>query len=72
MEVKSELKVFKVEQACDETVNGIKCGGSMTQPKNSVGMAFMSNPPQYPHLCDKCGFRKNFLKTYPAIEYGTP
>lgn len=60
MENRIEVKVIKVTLECE------KCGGEM----KSTGQALMSNPPQYPHECKKCGNTRNIRgKQYPYIEY---
>lgn len=55
-------RAFMVRLMCD------KCGeGAMTP----AGIQLLSNPPQYPHRCDKCGSETTIRggKTYPQTEY---
>lgn len=61
-EKRTEVRTFMVRLMCD------KCGeGEMKQ----TGVQLLSNPPQYPHRCDKCGSETTIRggKTYPRIEY---
>lgn len=37
------------------------CGGKFLP----IGIALLSNPPQYPHVCDTCGAKKTFKSRYP-------
>ena len=55
-EVKTEVKTFRVKLKCD-------CGGDMIYN----GMVLTSNPPLYPHICDKCEARVNRRNKYPMI-----
>ena len=48
-EIKTEVKTFRIELQCDE------CDGIMSHN----GIVLTSNPPLFPHECDKCGYRKN-------------
>ena len=57
-ETRIEVKTFLVSQNCE-------CGGEF----KPTGSCYTTCPPQYPHLCDKCGNKKCFSKTYPSIEY---
>ena len=61
MEEISYLKPIMVKMKCD------KCGeGYMKRIDSTV---LLSSPPQYEHICDKCGFRANYFKSYPCIEF---
>lgn len=33
------------------------------------GMVLTSNPPQYPHTCEKCDHKKIFMKHYPYTDF---
>ena len=60
MERRTEVKPIQVTLQCDD------CGGEM----KPTGTALMTSPPQYPHVCEKCGASSNIrAKTYPYIEY---
>ena len=60
MERRQTVKPVKVSLYCD------KCSGEMAPD----GRMLTSNPPQYPHVCCKCGHVANVRgKTYPYIEY---
>ena len=59
MKKTSEVKVRKVTIECE------KCGVEMFP----TGVTLMSDPPQYPHKCDKCGNTVNMMEIYPRIEY---
>lgn len=61
MEEISYLKPVMVKMKCD------KCGeGYMKRSDNTV---LLSNPPKYNHVCDKCGNRTRYTKSYPCIEF---
>ena len=54
-----EIKQIGVEYVCDS------CGvGTM---ENKTGMTLLSNPAQYVHRCNKCGYEASFRTTYPGI-----
>lgn len=59
MEKRTRMIPVKKEMICD------KCGGIMVP----TGMCLMSNPPQYPHVCNGCGFTATYNKSYPTIEF---
>jgi hypothetical protein len=59
-EVKRKLIPYRVNYVCDKCVKG------HMKPTKEV---LLSNPPQYPHVCDYCGEKKTFWKRYPRIEY---
>lgn len=40
-----------------------RCGDGQYHP---TGVAYLSFPPQYPHICDNCGDKRLFGETYPA------
>ena len=42
-----------------------KCGTEM----EFEGKVLISDPPQYPHICPKCGTKKIMEAQYPHIEY---
>jgi hypothetical protein len=44
-----------------------KCGGEM----KPTGQCYTSYPPQYPHVCDKCGTNATYNVSYPEIRYVT-
>ncbi len=49
MERETKCEVVTVELECDE------CGGTLV----FTGTALLSNPPKFPHKCDKCGVVRN-------------
>lgn len=59
MESRFELKTFIVRYFCDPCS---KKGGGEYLP---TGIALLTNPPQYPHKCNRCGNVQNFNKRYP-------
>lgn len=60
MEERKEVKTYKVEYKCPE------CNKGHLYPTDRV---LLSSPPQYPHECDYCGFKKTFRGVkYPRIE----
>ena len=59
MEIYHEVKVFEVKMQCE------KCNGEMEQSGNIL----LTNPPLYPHNCNKCGYAENYRIQYPNIAY---
>ncbi len=60
-EIKTELRPVVVQLRCDE------CG--VGEMKHN-GVSLMSNPPQFPHICDNCGVEVRVRETpYPRIVY---
>lgn len=57
-EIKNPIREYVVHAMCE-------CGGEFVPD----GMVLMSSPPQYPHICNKCGASVTFNKKYPSIEY---
>lgn len=60
MEQKTYLNTVKVEMTC----NYCKKGKMLP-----TGITLTSYPPQYPHACDNCDTRENFLEVYPSVRY---
>ena len=60
-ELKTEVRVFRVDAHCD------KCGGRMV----ATGIALMSHPAQYIHVCGVCGHEENTHdgSKYPKLVY---
>ena len=59
LEEEQKVETYYVRLYCE-------CGGEM-KPN---GMSLMSNPPQYPHNCDRCGYKENISdKRYPLTIY---
>lgn len=58
-EIKTEMKLFSVDMICDE------CNWGRMRP---TGVALMSNPPKYPHKCDRCGHEVTYDVRYPMNE----
>ena len=60
-EKRTEVRTIMVRLMCD------KCGEGEMKP---TGVCLTSNPPQYPHKCNKCGAEVTVRgKTYPRAEY---
>ncbi len=59
-EVKQEVNTYLIRYLCDE------CGKGTLNP---TGIALTSYPPQYPHICDKCGRNETFWEKYPKTVY---
>ena len=55
-----EVKTYQVVYICDA------CGEGEMRPTGSL---LLTAPPQYPHVCDKCGASKTFREIYPRLEY---
>ena len=63
MEAKFELKKFIIRYFCEPCA---RKGGGEYLP---TGVVLLSNPPQYPHKCNRCGETKVFNQKYPRYEY---
>ena len=64
MEIRNEVKVFKIDRPCEKCKEGnmIFTGESWS----------MGSRKSYGHKCDKCEFSDtNEIKKYPIIEYQT-
>lgn len=62
-EKRFKVETYEVKYICDA------CGSSEVLP---TGVALMSSPPQYPHVCKSCGKEYRFRnKEYPYTEYVT-
>lgn len=60
-ERRTEVKTFLIHLMCD------KCEYGEMKPTAS---ALLSHPPQYPHVCDKCGEKVNIHGgIYPRLTY---
>lgn len=60
-EIRMEVRAVQISLICDE------CGTGEMIP---TGVALMSSPPQYPHVCSNCGASINVRgKRYPFIDY---
>jgi|APSaa5957512576_1039674.scaffolds.fasta_scaffold298337_2 hypothetical protein len=60
MEVSKEIKTYRIHYYCD------KCGEGEMLP---TGKCLMTNPPQYPHKCNKCNEARGFPDKYPALAF---
>ncbi len=57
----TKIQMFTDKYRCDE------CGEGFME---RTGVVLTSNPPQYPHVCDKCGTEKTFTGIhYPCQNY---
>lgn len=59
-ETKTKIQPFQIDYVCNE------CGEGRMRP---TGLALLSHPPKYPHVCDKCGKERIFRESYPKIVY---
>jgi hypothetical protein len=60
MEVRREVKTYIIEYECPE------CKEGNLYP---TGRVLLSSPPQYPHKCNKCGYKETFRGIkYPKTE----
>jgi hypothetical protein len=57
-EILTELKAYRAEAFCE-------CGGKFVPS----GVALLTNPPKYPHYCNKCNAKDVFPNTYPKVVY---
>lgn len=62
MEIKNEVKVFKIKMICEDCIPY----GAEYLPTNTISF---SNPPKYEHKCNRCGDIKIFDCVYPKIVY---
>lgn len=61
--VRTKTEAYRVELPCEEE----GCDGMI---ESCAGVVLMSNPPQNPHKCNKCGKERYITGvTYPYIEY---
>ena len=61
-EIKTEVKVYKIEYVCDECKDGFLL---------PTGRELLSYPPQYPHKCSNplCNRQITFRQRYPRTVY---
>ncbi len=60
MKTAKKMQAVTVDYNCDECQIG---------KMRFDGIVLTSNPPQYPHQCNKCGHAQTFFEHYPHIEY---
>lgn len=60
-EVKNKVQTYIINYVCDECYDG-----NMERDGNIV---LTSNPPLFPHKCNRCGYKMNFIDTYPKFVY---
>lgn len=57
----TRIFTYRVTLACEKCVDGEMEG---------TGYCLTSNPPKYPHICNKCGHTHNVSnESFPKIEY---
>jgi hypothetical protein len=54
------VNVFVTKLMCDNCEE--------TEMVNS-DLVYMTNPPRYKYMCEKCGLRKSSFKLYPIVTY---
>lgn len=59
-EVTFDVKCIGVKWKCH------KCDGEMIYDNKGI---LLSSPPQFGHVCDKCGTTINLLDKYPTVRY---
>ena len=57
-EERFEMKPYGVRYLCD-------CDGEMLP----TGNILISNPPKFPHECEKCGKSVSLLERYPTVRW---
>jgi len=62
MEREFKAEVIIIRQICERD----NCGGEMVRGES---IAFLTDPPQYPHVCGKCGYTTNFPVSYPTTRF---
>lgn len=60
-EVKRELKAFRVDMICD------RCGEGIMEASDNL--VLLTDPAQYKHTCNKCGYTTIYSSSYPHIIY---
>ena len=62
MEISVEAKVFLVHMQCEKCKEGFMLDETND---DNLHIALMSNPPKFPHKCNKCGHVENYTINYP-------
>jgi hypothetical protein len=57
VEIRTRLVSVEIDQSCTCVIGRMR----------PTGKALMSNPPIYPHQCDKCGIVVSYPVIYPTI-----
>lgn len=60
-EYTTNVSVVKVDYRCDV------CNQGNMQIAGSIML--LTQPPQFPHVCDKCGHSATYPERYPAVRY---
>jgi hypothetical protein len=60
MEIKTEVKTYRVEMQCD------RCKEGKMVPTRQV---YLCSPPKYPHKCNSCEFLATYSKNYPYVSH---
>jgi|JI10StandDraft_1071094.scaffolds.fasta_scaffold883266_3 DNA-directed RNA polymerase subunit RPC12/RpoP len=55
-----EVRTIGVDYLCD------KCGDGLME---HTGIMLMSDPPKYPHKCNRCGTVMDFFQKYPTVRW---
>jgi hypothetical protein len=58
-EITTVMVPVEIDKAC-------ACLSGRMRP---TGAALMSNPPKYPHVCNRCGHKETFRVKYPHITH---
>lgn len=58
--VSSDIKPERVDKMCRVCAS----------PLRANGMVYPTSPPQYEHVCDRCGNVEVFFEKYPYIDFG--
>lgn len=61
IEKKVPCKVYVKHAMCE-------CGGEL-KCDTECNVMLVIYPPQYLHVCERCGKQENLLKVYPCVEY---
>ena len=63
LEIREVVTPVQVNRICS-------CGGRFEiQDQDGITLTLTTYPPQYLHICNKCGKIEHFPKQYPYIEY---
>lgn len=68
IEKRQPVHAYMVKAFCptpEEKYGGIACEGELVPD----GQILLSNPPKFPHKCERCGATINLSERYPLIRY---
>lgn len=60
-EQETKVETVVIDYVCDKCESGIM--------ERSGSAAYLTEPMQFPHKCNKCGFEQTFKEVYPKVGY---